>query len=82
MKNYQVRIRTNTNGATGSIMLGMTALFALFLQSITEGINFQIEAETDNADKQQLQELLKMAQERCPAMYSMIHEINVSAMIK
>jgi uncharacterized OsmC-like protein len=44
--------------------------------------NFEIEAESDNADKQKLQELVKMAEERCPAMYSMSNEIKVNAQIK
>lgn len=51
-------------------------------EPITEGINFEIDAESDNADKQKLQDLVKMAEERCPAMYSMSHEIKVSAQIK
>lgn len=50
-------------------------------EPITEGINFQIEAESENADKAKLQELLGMAEERCPAMYSMSHKINVDAKI-
>jgi hypothetical protein len=48
---------------------------------IVEGINFEIEAQSDNADKQQLQQLVKMAEERCPAMYSMKHEVKVNASI-
>ena len=51
-------------------------------EPINEGINFQIEAESDNADKQQLQELVNMAEQRCPAIYSMTHEVKVNAMIK
>ena len=50
-------------------------------EPITEGINFQIETESENADKSKLQELLEMAEERCPAMYSMSHNINVDAKI-
>jgi hypothetical protein len=46
-------------------------------EPISEGIEFQIEAESPNVDKQQLQEII-----RCPAMYSMLHEIKVNAMIK
>jgi uncharacterized OsmC-like protein len=49
---------------------------------ITEGIEFQIEAESQDADKQQLQEITRLAEERCPAMYSMTHEIKVNAIIK
>ena len=51
-------------------------------EPITEGINFEIEAQSDNADKQQLQQLVNMAEERCPAMYSMKHEVKVNASIK
>lgn len=51
-------------------------------EPITEGINFEIEAQSDNADKQQLQKLVKIAEERCPAMYSMKHEVKVNASVK
>ncbi len=51
-------------------------------EPITEGINFQIDAQSDNADKKRLEEILKMAEERCPAMYSMSHIIRVNAKIR
>jgi uncharacterized OsmC-like protein len=51
-------------------------------EPITEDINFEIEAQSDNADKQQLQQLVKVAEERCPAMYSMKHQVKVNASIK
>ncbi len=51
-------------------------------EPITEGINFQIDAQSDNADKQRLQELVRMAEARCPAIYSMTHVIKVTAQIK
>lgn len=51
-------------------------------EPITEGIEFQIEAESQDADKQQLEEIIRLAEERCPAMYSMMHEIKVNAIIK
>ena len=44
-----------------------------------QGINFEIDAQSKNADKQRLQEILTMAEERCPAMYSMLHRIKVDA---
>jgi uncharacterized OsmC-like protein len=50
-------------------------------EPITEGITFKMNAESDNADKSELQRLLKMAEERCPAVYSMSHVINVDATI-
>ena len=63
-------------------MINFAKTFDLVNEPITEGINFEIEAESENADKQKLQELVQMAEERCPAMYSMSHEIKVNAQIK
>jgi len=63
-------------------MINFAKTFDLANEPITEGINFEIAAESENADKQKLQELVKMAEERCPAMYSMSHEIKVNAQIK
>jgi uncharacterized OsmC-like protein len=51
-------------------------------EPITEGISFEIDAQAENADKLRLQEILRMAEERCPAMYSMSHVIKVNAKIK
>jgi uncharacterized OsmC-like protein len=57
-------------------------------EPITEGINFEIdvgknEGEGDNiADDQKLRKLIIMAEERCPAIYSMSHIIKVSAKLK
>jgi uncharacterized OsmC-like protein len=50
-------------------------------EPITEGITFRIDAISDDADKSALQKLLKMAEERCPAIYSMSHPINVESII-
>ena len=50
-------------------------------EPITEGITFRIGADSDSVDKTELQRLVKMAEERCPAMYSMSHVINVDATI-
>ncbi|MCV0410277.1 OsmC family protein [Nitrosopumilus sp.] len=55
--------------------------FDLSEEPITEGINFKIDAQSENADNQKLQEVLSMAEERCPAMYSMTHKINIDAKI-
>lgn len=55
--------------------------FDLSEEPITEGINFKIDAQSENADNQKLQEILNMAEERCPAMYSMTHKINIDAKI-
>ena len=50
-------------------------------EPITEAIDFAIEARSKNADHGRLQELVKMAEERCPAIYSMTHVVKVSARI-
>ena len=55
--------------------------FDLSDEPISEGINFQIDAQSENADYQKLQKILKMAEERCPAMYSMSHKIDINAKI-
>lgn len=51
-------------------------------EPITERISFEIDAQSDNADRQRLQELVRMAEERCPAIYSMTHLIKVNAQIR
>lgn len=48
---------------------------------ITESINFKINAQSENADKQKLEQILKLAEERCPAIYSMLHIINIKTEI-
>ncbi|HEY5630624.1 MAG TPA: hypothetical protein VIR31_00710 [Nitrososphaeraceae archaeon] len=57
-------------------------MFDIADEPITEGINFEIEAQSDNADKQQLQQLVNMAKEVCPAIYSMTYEGKLNAIIK
>jgi uncharacterized OsmC-like protein len=47
-------------------------------EPITEGINFEIDAQSENADNQKLQEILAIAEEKCPAMYSMRTVIKVN----
>ena len=57
-------------------------------EPITEGVNFEIDVgETDqdgdnSPDDQELQKLITMAEERCPAIYSMSHIIKVNAKLK
>ena len=51
-------------------------------EPITGDINFEIDAQSENADNQRLQEILAIAEEKCPAMYSMRHVIKVNATIR
>ena len=62
-------------------MINFAKTFDVADEPITEGISFEIDAESNNADKQKLQ-VVKMAEERCPAMYSMSHVIKVNAQIR
>lgn len=63
-------------------IINFAKTFDIADEPITEGINFQIEAQSETVDRQKLEELLRMAEERCPAMYSMSHIIKVNATIK
>ena len=78
--NQGVKLKKLNVNAECSINFAKT--FDISDEPITEGIKFEIEAESENADKNRLKELLKMAEERCPAMYSMSHTIRVDAQIK
>ena len=51
-------------------------------EPITEGINFEIDIDNSAIDRQQLRQLIMMAEERCPAIYSMSHIIKVNAKLK
>lgn len=48
-------------------------------EPIVDAITFQIDAKSENADRAKLDDILKMALERCPAMYSMSHVVPVNA---
>jgi uncharacterized OsmC-like protein len=74
VKLTKLRVNTQCN-------LNFAKAFDLSEEPITEGIRFEIDAQSENADNQKLQEILKMAEERCPAMYSMTHKIDVNAKI-
>lgn len=51
-------------------------------EPIMDGITIEIDATSDNADSHKLQELVELAKQKCPAMYSMSHTVNVDAHIK
>ena len=63
-------------------MINFAKTFDIADEPITESINFYIDAKSEDIDKQKLQELVRMAEERCPAIYSMTHEVKVNAVIK
>ena len=75
-------IRLTKLNVNAECIIKFAKTFDISDEPITEGINFEIDAESENADKQKLQELVEMAEERCPTMYSMSHVIKVNAQIK
>lgn len=75
-------IRLTKLNVNTECIINFAKTFDLSEEPITEGINFRIEVESNNADKQKLQELIKMTEERCPAVYSMSHKIKVNAQIE
>jgi len=52
------------------------------MSQLRKGIDFEIEAQSEDGDRKKLEEIIKLAEERCPAVYSMSHVIKVNARIK
>ena len=75
-------IRLSKLNVNAQCSINFAKTFDIADEPITEGIEFQIEAESQDADKQQLEEIIGLAEKRCPAIYSMMHEIKVNAIIK
>ena len=75
-------IRLSKLNVNAQCNINFAKTFDIADEPITEGIEFQIEAESQDADKRQLEEIVRLAEKRCPAIYSMMHEIKVNAIIK
>ena len=75
IKLTKLRVSTSCN-------VNFSKTFDISDDPITEGINFEIEVEGENSDNEKLGEILKLAHEKCPAMYSMSHIIPVNAQLK
>ena len=63
-------------------MVNFAKTFDVADEPIMEGIKFQLDAQTSNADRKQLEKILMMALERCPAVYTMTHTVKVQAELK
>lgn len=72
---------TKLNVST-SCKINFSKTFELSDEPITESIDFEIDVQSENSDKEKLGEILRLAHERCPAMYSMSHTIPVNAQLK
>jgi len=69
-------------GVDAECIVNFAKTFDVEDQPIMEGLKIQLDAQSENADKKKLEAILKMAQERCPAIYSMTHIIKVQAELK
>ena len=72
-------IRLTKLNASVECIINFAKTFDVADEPITEGITFKIEADGDNANDPSWQQLLKIAEKKCPAMYTMSHIINVDA---
>lgn len=75
-------IRLSKLSVTVECSVNFAKTFDISDAPITEGISFEIDAQSESTGKKELQEIAKLAQERCPAMYSMSHVIPVDISIK
>ncbi len=75
-------IKLTKLGVSTSCNVNFSKTFDLSDDPITEGINFEIDVQSENSDKEKLKEILRLAHEKCPAMYSMSHIIPVNAQLK
>ncbi len=63
-------------------MVNFAKTFDVADEPIMQGLKILLDVESENADRMKLGEILEMAQDRCPAIYSMTHIIRVQAEIK
>jgi hypothetical protein len=63
-------------------MINFAKIFDVADEPIMEGLKLQLDAQSENADRSKLEEILEMAKERCPAIYSMTHLIRVQANLR
>jgi uncharacterized OsmC-like protein len=48
-------------------------------EPVVEEVRFRVTAESSDATREKLSELIRMAEERCPAVYMLVHSIRVQA---
>lgn len=62
-------------------MVNFAKTFDVADEPIMEGIKLHLDAKSESDNREKLEEILKMAQDRCPAIYSMTHLIKVQAQL-
>lgn len=63
-------------------MVNFAKTFDVADEPIMEGLSLQLDVQSENADRLKLEKILRLSQERCPAIYSMTHLIKVQANLK
>ncbi len=64
-----IRLKRLTVSSNCTINFAKT--FDVADEPITEALNFEVNAEAENASREELNEVLRLAEDRCPAIYSM-----------
>jgi uncharacterized OsmC-like protein len=71
-----IRLKRLTVSSNCTINFAKT--FDIADEPINEAVNFEVNAEAENASRQELEEVLRLAEDRCPAMYSMKNVIKTN----
>jgi uncharacterized OsmC-like protein len=71
-----IRLKRLTVSSNCTINFAKT--FDVADEPINEAVNFEVNAEAENASRQELEEVLRLAEDRCPAMYSMKNVIKTN----
>jgi len=69
-------------GVDAECIVNFARTFDVEDQPIMEGLKIRLDAQSEDSEKEKLETVLKMALERCPAIYSMTHIIKVQAELK
>ncbi len=71
-----IRLKRLTVSSNCTINFAKT--FDVADEPINEAVNFEVNAEAENASREELEEILRLAEDRCPAMYSMKNIVKTS----
>ncbi len=77
-----MKVKLTKLAADVECQLNFAKTFDIADEPIMEALKIQLEVQSENADKAKLNEMLRMAEERCPAIYSMRHIIKVQSEMK
>jgi uncharacterized OsmC-like protein len=75
-------IKINKLNVNSECIINFAKTFDVADEPITEGIDFQLDIQSDISYRQKHESMLRMAEARCPAIYSMSNIIKFNAKIK